>query len=135
MKSTYKFKLKQKGTSSIGILVPLEFDRNIPFETKRIFYTYSVPSYIERGSHAYYNTEQVLICLSGSLKIKCFDGKEENIYELNKCDEALYVSPKIWRTTFEHSLDAVLLVLSSLEYDEADYIRDYDKFMEVITCI
>ena len=131
----YKFSLNNKGNSEIGFLVLLEKNTNIPFNINRIFYTYGVPKDCERGSHAYYNTEQVLICLSGSLKVKCFDGKKENIYELNRCDEALYVSPKIWRITFEHSSDAVILVLSSLEYDEADYIRDYDKFMEVVGCI
>ncbi len=66
------------------------------------------------------------------MKVRCFDGRQEKIYELNKPDEAIYVSHKVWRTTFEHSSDAVLLVLSSLEYDEADYIRYYDKFMEVV---
>lgn len=130
----YKFSLNNKGNSEIGFLVPLEKNTNIPFNINRIFYTYGVPKDCERGVHAYYNTEQVLICLSGSLKVKCFDGNQENIYYLNRCDEALYISPKVWRTTFEHSEYSVLLVLSSLEYDEADYIRDYDKFMEVVVC-
>lgn len=60
---------------------------------------------------------------------------KEEVYELNKPDEALYIDPYIWRSSFEHSPDAVLLVLSSLEYNEEDYIRDYDKFMEVVKCI
>ena len=132
MKNTYKFNLNTFGNDQIGNLVPLEYNTNIPFEAKRIFYTYNVPFENNRGSHAYHNTEQVLICVSGSLKIKCFDGINENIYELNSPDKALYVSPKVWRTTFEHSSDAVLLVLSSLEYDENDYIRAYDEFKQLI---
>lgn len=132
MKLTYKFNLNTKGTKDIGFLVSLELGHNIPFKVKRIFYTYNVPFESNRGSHAYYNTKQVLICVSGSLKINCFDGINEKIYELNSPDEALYVSPKVWRTTFEHSADAVLLVLSSLEYDENDYIRDYDEFEQRI---
>lgn len=128
MKNTYKFNLNTFGNDQIGNLVPLEYNTNIPFEVKRIFYTYNVPFESNRGAHAYHNTEQVLICVSGSLKIKCFDGNKEIIYELNSPDEALYVSPKVWRTTFEHSADEVLLVLSSLEYDENDYIRDYNEF-------
>ena len=87
------------------------------------------------GAIPYYNTKQVLICIYGSLKVKCFNGENEIIYKLNKPDEALYIEPYIWRTSFEHSHDAVLLVLSSLEYNEEDYIRDYDKFMEVVKCI
>ena len=132
MKNIYKFNLNTFGSNQIGKLVPLEHNTNIPFEVKRIFYTYNVPFESNRGAHAYHNTEQVLICVSGSLKIKCFDGINENIYELNSPDKALYVSPKVWRTTFEHSSDAVLLVLSSLEYDENDYIRDYDNFEKLI---
>lgn len=134
MKCIYKFNLNIKGTKDIGFLAPLELGNNIPFEIRRIFYTYNVPHDSSRGAHAYYNTQQVLICVSGSLKIKCFDGSNENTYELNSPDEALYISPKVWRTTFEHSSDAVLLVLSSLEYDENDYIRDYDEFLEVVMC-
>lgn len=132
MKNTYKFDLNTFGNNDVGNLVPLEHNTNIPFEVKRIFYTYNVSFESNRGAHAYHNTEQVLICVSGNLKIKCFDGNKEIIYELNSPDEALYVSPKVWRTTFEHSTDAVLLVLSSLEYDENDYIRDYDEFKQRI---
>ena len=129
MKHSYKLKLNKKGNHDIGFLIPLENDFNLSFKVKRIFYIYDVPAEIDRGAHAYYNTKQVLICISGSLKVKCFDGENEIIYKLNKPDEALYIDPHIWRTSFEHSPDAVLLVLSSLEYNEEDYIRDYDKYI------
>ena len=135
MKHSYKFKLNKKGNHEIGFLIPLEKNFNLPFEVKRIFYSYDVPFVSNRGAHAYHNTEQVLICVSGSLKIKCFDKNNEAVYELNKPDEALYIAPHVWRTSFEHSPDAVLLVLSSLEYNEEDYIRDYDEFLEVVKCI
>lgn len=134
MKGTYKFKLNKKGNNDIGFLIPLENNFNLPFEVRRIFYTYGVYTESNRGEHAYYNTKQVLICISGSLKIKCFDGENEIIYELNKSDEALYIGPHVWRTSFDHSPDAVLLVLSSLEYNEEDYIRDYDEWLEVLKC-
>ena len=134
MKFSYKFKLNNKGNLDTGFLVPLEFNTNIPFEVKRIFYTYGVPMESNRGAHAYYNTKQVLICISGSLKVKCFDGENEIIYELNKPDEGLHIAPHVWRASFEHSPDAVLLVLSSLEYNEEDYIRDYDEF-EQLSCL
>ena len=134
MKFSYKFKLNKKGNNETGLLIPLENNFNLPFEVKRIFYTYDVPFESNRGARAYYNTKQVLICICGSLKVKCFDGENEEVYELNKCDEALYIEPHVWRTSFEHSPDAVLLVLSSLEYNEEDYIRDYDKYVEVIKC-
>ena len=132
MKHSYKFKLNKKGNHEMGFLIPLENDFNLSFEVRRIFYTYDVPTESNRGAHAYYNTKQVLICICGSLKIRCFNGENEIIYELNKPDEALYIEPYVWRTTFEHSPDAVLLVLSSLEYNEEDYIRDYNEFEQRI---
>jgi hypothetical protein len=131
----YKFYLESKGNEDIGFLVSLEKSTKIPFDIKRIFYIHGVPSDGERGAHAYYNTKQVFICLSGSLKVRCFDGVNEYIHELNKCYEALYIPSKIWRSTFEHFSDTVLLVISSLEYNEDDYIRDYNKFLEVIVCM
>lgn len=134
MKFSYKLKLNKKGNHETGLLIPLENNFNLPFEVKRIFYSYDVPFESNRGAHAYYNTKQVLICICGSLKIKCFDGEKEEVYELNKPDEALYIAPHVWRTSFEHSPDAVLLVLSSLEYNEEDYIRDYDEF-EQLSCL
>lgn len=125
------FKLDKTGTKEQGFLVPLD---NIPIEINRIFYIYNTPKNSKRGAHAYKNTEQVLICVSGSIKISCLDGVKETIYELNNPNEALYISPKVWRTTFDHSHDAVILVLSSLEYNENDYIRDYEEYMDKIKC-
>ena len=83
MKTSYIVNLKNKGNKDIGYLVPLEYNTNLPFEVKRIFYTYNVPYENNRGAHAYYKTQQVLICISGSLNIKCFDGIDTKIYELN----------------------------------------------------
>ena len=135
MKTSYIIDLKTKGNEEIGYLVPLEQHFNIPFEVKRIFYTYAVPTECNRGEHAYYNTKQILICVSGSLKIRCFDGVDDRVYKLDSHNKALYIEPMVWRTTFDHSSDAVLLVLSSLEFDEGDYIRDYNKFLEGAKCI
>ncbi len=128
---SYIFKLDKKGTKEQGLLVHLD---NLHMEVNRIFYIYNAPIDSKRGAHAYKSTEQVLICVSGSIKISCFDGVKETIYKLNNPDEALYISPKIWRTTFDHSEDVVILVLSSLEYDENDYIRDYKEYVEEIKC-
>lgn len=94
----------------IGFLIPLENDFNLLFKIRRIFYTYDVIIKSNRESHAYYNTKQVLRCICGRLKVKYFDGEKEVVYELNKSDEALYIEPHIWRTSFEYSLDVVLLV-------------------------
>ena len=135
MLKSYKFKLDVRGVKEQGFLVPLEYENNLPINVNRIFYIYNVPKNSKRGAHAYKNTKQVLICISGSINRSCFDGKNKTEYELNSPDQELYMSPNIWRETYNHSSNAVVLVLSSLEYDENDYIRDYDEFMEVIKCI
>lgn len=123
--------LKHIGNEDIGFLVPID-EFNIPFDIKRIFYIYDVPQYVSRGSHAYYNTEQILVCLSGSLKVKCFDGEEERIYVLDSPIKSLYVSANIWRETIDHSNNAVLLVISSQEYNEDDYIKNYTEFLNLL---
>ena len=69
----------------------------------------------------------MLICVYGKLKIKCSHKNNEAVYGLNKSDEALYIAPYVWRTSFEHSMDTVLLEWASLEYNQEDYIRDYEK--------
>ena len=130
--SSYKFKVGANGYNEKGFLVHLD---DLPIDVNRIFYIYNVPKNSKRGAHAYKNTRQVLICVSGSIKISCFDGKNKTEYELNSPDEALYLSSNIWRETYNHSSDAVVLVLSSLKYNEEDYIRDYDEFMDVVKCI
>ena len=122
MFNSYKFELNKNENN--GVLVPLEEDLNIPFNIKRIFYTYNIPQNQSRGNHAYYKTKQVLICISGSVEIKCSDGEKESTYKLNNPSEALYIDPKVWRSTYNHSSDCVLLILSSHEYDENDYIRN-----------
>lgn len=92
----------------------------------RIFFIYNVPKKIKIGVHAYKKTKQVLICVSGSIKISCFNVKNKAEYELNNAEDALYVPPNIWKETYNHFSNAVVLVLSSLEYNENDYVRDYD---------
>lgn len=67
--------------------------------------------------------------MSGNLEVRCFDGKNEYLFKLDSPQEALYISPSIWITTFNHSKDAVLLILSSEEYSEEYYIRSYNEFM------
>lgn len=127
MKKCYKFKLK--GVSNRGTLIPLEKEINVPFEVKRIFYILGMDVQDSRGNHAYHKTRQVLIAMSGELEVRCFDGKKEYLFKLDNPEEALYISPNVWRTTFNHSKNAVLLILSSEVYSEEDYIRSYNKFM------
>lgn len=113
--------LASYGKEETGYLVPL--DEDIPFEVKRLFYLTDVPKQVSRGRHAYHETKQVLICVSGKVKVKCQEGEREVIYHLRDNKQGLYLEPRIWREAYDFSEGAVLLVLSSKEYDEEDYRR------------
>ena len=115
-----------------GQLVALEEFKDIPFRIKRVYYMYDTGAQVTRGYHAHKSLQQILICIHGTCKIRLDDGKESKIVLLEKPYEGLYVSNFMWREMFDFSSDAVLLVLASELYDEADYIRDYDEFLKYI---
>lgn len=123
---------KKIGNNDVGFLTALEGNREIPFNIKRIYYIYNVPKEIERGSHAHKRLEQVLICVSGSVKIKVDDGNEKKIIELSNPSKGLYIGPGIWHEMYDFNLNSVLLVLASEYYNERDYIRDYEEFLKMI---
>ncbi len=115
-----------------GQLVALEEKNDIPFTIKRVYYMYDTVEGVTRGKHAHKSLEQILICVHGSCKIRLDDGKEKEVVVLDKPNIGLYVSNVMWREMFDFSPDAVLMVLASELYDEADYIRDYDDFLAYI---
>lgn len=115
-----------------GQLVSLEEFKDIPFRVKRVYYMYDTAQGVNRGYHAHRSLQQILICIHGSCKIRLDNGREQKVVSLEKPNEGLYVSNVMWREMFDFSPDAVLLVLASELYDEADYIRDYDEFLEYV---
>ncbi len=115
-----------------GQLVALEEDKEIPFKVKRVYYMYDTGEGVRRGFHAHKCLEQILICIHGSCKILLDNGTEKETVVLDKPYEGLYVSNDMWREMFDFSSDAVLMVLASELYDEADYIRNYDDFLEYV---
>lgn len=115
-----------------GQLVALEEYKDIPFRIKRVYYMYDTVSDVVRGNHAHRSLEQILICIHGSCKIRLDNGTEKKVIPLEKPYEGLYVSNVMWREMFDFSPDAVLMVLASELYDEDDYIRDYDEFLQFI---
>lgn len=100
----------------------------IPFEVKRVYYLFDVPSDAYRGGHAHKNLSQLLIPLSGSFDVVLKDGKEEKTIVLNKPTKGLLIVPGIWRELENFSAGAVCLVLASDVYNEEDYVRDFDEF-------
>lgn len=114
-----------------GYLAVVEANKQVPFEIKRVFYIYGTAPHVRRGYHAHFNTRQALICVSGSCKVLLDDSKRKLDVTLDSPTKLLVLEPNEWHEMYDFSPDCVLLVLSSSEYDEKDYIRDYEKFLEV----
>jgi len=115
-----------------GMLSFLEANRDIDFPIRRVYYIYDVAIGERRGFHAHKKLQQVLICIHGSCKILLDDGKDKEIVELTEPAEGLFVGNAVWREMFDFSPGAVLLVLASEYYDEADYIRNYQDFLSYL---
>ena len=112
-----------------GQLIALEEEKEIPFTIRRVYYMYKTVPDAVRGRHAHRSLQQVLICTSGSCKVRLDDGTETREVVLDKPWEGLYLSNVLWREMYDFSPDAVLMVLASDWYDEKDYIRNYDEFL------
>lgn len=126
-----KYAFQQHGDDR-GQLVALEENKDIPFEFKRVYYMYDTGKGVRRGFHAHRSLEQILICIHGSCKILLDNGEEKKIVSLEKPYEGLYISNDMWREMYDFSPDAVLMVLASDYYNEDDYIRDYDDFLQFV---
>lgn len=101
----------------------------VPFDIKRVYYLYDVPSSAKRGGHAHKALQQLLVPLSGSFDVVLKDGTEELTITLNKPDKGLLINSNIWRELENFSSGAVCMVIASDVYSEDDYIRDYNDFL------
>lgn len=115
-----------------GQLVAIEAMKDLPFEIKRVYYIYDTLTDVRRGFHAHRNLQQILICVHGSCKIHLDNGFDTAEVTLDKPYEGLYISNDMWREMYDFSEGAVLLVLASEYYDEADYIRNYEDFIKMV---
>ncbi len=113
-----------------GNLSVVQSNSVVPFDIKRIYYLYDVPGGESRGGHAHKKLYQLIIAASGSFSVTLDDGKIKRTFFLNHPYQGLYIVPGIWRTLDDFSSGAVCLVLASGKYDETDYIRDYDNFIQ-----
>lgn len=117
-----------KITDPRGNLSIIEQIKQIPFEIKRVHWVYDVPGGYERGGHAYKETEEFIVALSGSFDVVVDDGLVKNRYQLNRSYFGLFVSKGMWRTMTNFSTNSLALVLSSTEYNENDYVSDYQEY-------
>lgn len=104
----------------------------LPFEMKRVYYLYDVPSGAERGGHSHKEQQEFLVALSGSFDVILNDGHEEQTVTLNKPFEGLLITNGIWRELKNFSSGAVCLVVASEVFEEADYIRDFEEFKKSV---
>lgn len=115
-----------------GNLSFIEENNHIPFKIKRIYWIYDVPGGEFRGSHAFKETEELIVALSGSFEVVLHDGKQERRFLLNRSYYGVYVPKMIWRKLENFSTNSLALILASTVYKESDYIRDFDHFLTLL---
>ena len=131
MSKPYLIDFNKIGSSNLGYISVGENHENIPFEIKRVYWTYYTPQDVTRGGHAHYDLEQVIVAVSGTITFTTEDlqgNKSEFI--LDSPEKGLYIPKLIWRD-IKFSHNAVLLCMASEKYIAADYIRDYKTFLEL----
>lgn len=114
-----------------GSLTVGEFQRSVPFEVKRYFMVFDVPSVETRGEHAHHQCHQFLICVRGKVSVVADDGTNREEFVLDGPDVGLHLPPMTWGIQYRYSPDALLLVFASHYYDSTDYIRNYQQFIEL----
>lgn len=112
------------GRGNLGVLEK----ETVPFDIKRVYYLFDVPSSAYRGGHAHIDQLELLVALSGSFDVKLNNGKTETFVTLNKPDKGLLIEKGVWRELENFSSGSVCLVLASNVFDETDYIRDFEIF-------
>jgi oxalate decarboxylase/phosphoglucose isomerase-like protein (cupin superfamily) len=112
-----------------GNLSMIEEENHIPFKIERVYWIYDVPGGEFRGSHAFKESEEFIVALSGSFDIVLHDGTEEVKVSLNRSYYGIYVPKMTWRRLENFSTNSLALVLSSHSFNECEYIRDFDQFL------
>ena len=114
-----------------GSLTVIEGGRQVPFEIARVYYLYDVPAAATRAGHAHHRLSQLIIASSGSFDVNLDNGCEQASLHLDRPYRGLLLRPMVWRTIDNFSGGAMCLVIASIPYDEADYIRDHDEFVRL----
>jgi hypothetical protein len=113
-----------------GNLTSVSNGIQVPFDIKRVYYLYDVPGGFSRGGHGHLELQQLIVALSGSFDIIVDDGKVKRTFHLSRPNVGLYMPSGLWRELDNFSSGSICFVLASIEYDEKDYFRDYEKFTE-----
>lgn len=127
------FDLRKINDPTRGNLTVVEQNKDIPFDIKRAYWIYDVPGGESRGGHAHKTLHQLLVPMSGSFKVVLNNGIEKKEVLLNHPWQGLLIVPGVWRTLEDFSSGAVCMCLASELYDEEEYIREYDDFVNIFT--
>lgn len=129
-KEPHLFKFNKIGSPNLGYISVAENHENIPFDVKRVYWTYYTPQDVTRGGHAHLQLEQVIVAVSGTIifNVEDLEGNE-NEFILDSPEKGLFLPKLIWRD-IKFSHNAVLLCLASEKYIESDYIREYETFLK-----
>jgi len=115
-----------------GNLSVIEEETHLPFKIKRVYWIYDVPGGERRGGHAFRETEELIVALSGSFDVVLHDGKNEFRFPLNRSYYGVFVPKMMWRMLENFSTNSLALIIASTDYSEADYIRDYNEFINLV---
>jgi oxalate decarboxylase/phosphoglucose isomerase-like protein (cupin superfamily) len=114
-----------------GNLSFIEEDTHLPFKIRRVYWIYDVPGGEHRGGHAFRETEELIVALSGSFEVLLHDGKKEYRFTLNRSYYGIYVPKIVWRMLENFSTNSLALIIASTDYHVSDYIRDFDEFKSI----
>ena len=123
--------LDRHHSESKGNLTVVQNGDTLPFDVKRVQYLYDVPGGESRGGHAYKDTDEFIIAISGSFDVTVDDGKEKKTFTLNRSYYGLFIPKGLWRTMENFSTNSLALEFGSIHYDVSDYVRDYEEFLNL----
>jgi oxalate decarboxylase/phosphoglucose isomerase-like protein (cupin superfamily) len=115
-----------------GNLSVIEAQQHIPFKIKRVYWIYDVPGGEIRGSHAFKQTSELIVALSGSFDVVLHDGEQEHRFPLNRSYNGVFVPKMVWRRIENFSTNSLALIVADTEYSEYDYIRSFDEFKALL---
>jgi len=133
VKNSGYIQLRSIKDDSDGLLTVAEAGKDIPFDIKRVYYITNLENFISvRGKHAHRELEQVIFCINGSFHLNLDDGASRQTIHMNKLNMGVILGKELWHEMTDFTAGCILLIFASDYYQEADYIRDYNTFLEYI---
>lgn len=115
-----------------GNLSFIEEETHVPFEIRRVYWIYDVPGGEHRGGHAFKQTDELIVALSGSFDLNLHDGITEYRFPLNRSYYGVIVPKMVWRMIDNFSTNSLALIIASTDYSETDYIRDFEEYKQIL---